>query len=49
MLTQKVSVRLEHLYYGFPGASAPAGTLGTDPVALTSSLQEVPFGLNIKF
>jgi opacity protein-like surface antigen len=49
MLTQKLSVRLEYLYYGFPGASAPASALGPDPVTLTSSMQEVRLGVNIKF
>jgi opacity protein-like surface antigen len=49
MLTQKLSVRLEYLYYGFPGANAPASALGPDRVTLTSSMQEARFGLNIKF
>ena len=49
MLSQNLSARLEYLYYGFDGTTAPAGSLGTGPAALTPATQTLRFGLNLKF
>jgi outer membrane immunogenic protein len=48
-LSQNLSARAEYLYYGFDGATAPAGTLGAGPVSVNPSTQAVRFGLNWKF
>jgi outer membrane immunogenic protein len=49
MLSQHLSARLEYLYYGFDGATAPAGALGPGPTTLNPSTQTLRFGLNFKF
>ena len=49
MLTPNVSARVEYLYYGFDGTTAPASTLAAGPVDLNPSMQTIRFGLNLKF
>lgn len=50
MLTEKLSARIEYLYYGFDSIDAPAGTLDPGlPAKLDLSSQVVRFGLNLKF
>ena len=49
MLTQNLSARVEYLYYGFDGLTAPAGVLGAGPANLDLTTQTVRFGLNLKF
>jgi outer membrane immunogenic protein len=49
MLTPNLSARLEYLYYGFDGTTAPAGSLGAGSATLNPSTQTVRFGLNLKF
>jgi outer membrane immunogenic protein len=48
-LSQNLSARVEYLYYGFDGATAPAGALGPGPTTLNPSTQTLRFGLNLKF
>ena len=49
MLTPNWSARIEYLYYGFDGATAPAGALAGGPVDLDPSMQTVRAGLSFKF
>jgi outer membrane immunogenic protein len=49
MLTPNVTARVEYLYYGFDGVTAPPGTLAAGPVNLDPSMQTIRFGLNLKF
>jgi outer membrane immunogenic protein len=49
MLTPNWSARIEYLYYGFDGATAPAGALAGGPVDLDPSMQTVRVGLSLKF
>lgn len=47
--TPNMTARIEYLYYGFDGITAPAGTLGGGAAALDPAVQTVRFGLNFKF
>lgn len=49
MLTERLSARVEYLYYGFGDITAPAGTLDAGTTRLEPSTQAVRFGLNYKF
>jgi outer membrane immunogenic protein len=49
MLSPNMSARVEYLYYGFDGVTAPAGTISAGPTGLDPSIQTVRFGLNFKF
>jgi outer membrane immunogenic protein len=49
MLTEKLSARIEYLYYGFDTITAPGGTLDPAATNLDLSSQTVRFGLNLKF
>lgn len=49
MLISNMTARIEYLYYGFDGVTAPAGALGAGAAALEPSVQTVRFGLNFKF
>ena len=48
-LSPNLTARVEYLYYGFDGVTAPAGTLGAGAASLDPSVQTVRFGLNFKF
>jgi outer membrane immunogenic protein len=49
MLSPNMSARVEYLYYGFEGVTAPAGTIAAGATGLDPSIQTVRFGLNFKF
>lgn len=50
-LTPNLSAKIEYLYYGFDGVTAPAGTVapGAGTANLDPSAQTVRFGLNFRF
>lgn len=48
-LTSSLTARVEYLYYGFDGVTAPAGALGPGATNLDPTTQTIRFGLNFKF
>jgi outer membrane immunogenic protein len=49
MLTPQLSARIEYLYYGFDGETAPPGALGAGALDLDPSMHTVRAGLSFKF
>jgi len=48
-LTSNLSARVEYLYYGFDGVTAPAGTVAPGQASLDPTVQTLRFGVNYKF